>query len=44
MSDNLTQWDINILIRDVQQLQELVKNLETELSEIKKSLEKNSEE
>ena len=44
MSDNLTQWDINILIRDVQQLQELVKNLETELSEIKKSLEKNREE
>ena len=44
MSDNLIQWDINILIRDVQQLQELVKNLETELSEIKKSLEKNREE
>lgn len=44
MSDTLTRWEINILTRDLAQLQEQVKNLEAELREIKKSLEKNSEE
>lgn len=44
MSDNTINWQINILISDIQRLQELVKNLETELSEVKKRLEKNSEE
>ena len=44
MNNTLTQWEINVLTRDLTQLQEQVKNLETELREIKKSLEKNSEE
>lgn len=44
MSDTLTRWEINVLTRDLAQLQEQVKNLEAELREIKKSLEKNREE
>lgn len=42
--DSWEQWQINILTRDIERLSETVKKLETELSEIKKSLEKNSEE
>ena len=44
MNNTLTQWEINVLTRDLTKLQEQVKNLEAELREIKKSLEKNSEE
>lgn len=39
-----TSWEVNCLIRDVAQLQALVKSLETELSEVKKRLEKIEEE
>lgn len=39
MQDNLTQWDINILFNDIQKLQEIVKTLDEELKQLKKSLE-----
>ena len=44
MSEREINWEINSIIWDIIKLQELVKNLEAELREIKKSLENNIEE